>query len=191
MKKLGMFFIISLLLSSSSYARSDKNKTFGLMVMGNFQLIDTTPNLDPGYGGGLYFDYRFNQRFSITADAWLATHDGEGSSDGDNSIELLGIPTVTLKYYFMKDEASNWDPYAGIGVGLYALTEGSVENGTNGFGLGAQIDVGFDYYFNNSISAGFAGIFHSVGIVHSLGDGGSDSSAILPFSVVGKVGYHF
>jgi outer membrane protein W len=159
------------------------------MAMGNIQLVETQTDLDPGPGGGVFFDYRFNQRFSLTVDMWATTHDGTGGSDGDDSIQILGIPNATIKMYFMDDETSKWDPYAGFGVGAYATTEGSRANGTNGVGLGARIDVGFDYHLTEVISIGFAGVFHSAGIINSLDGGTGSSEAIIPFSLIGKLGF--
>lgn len=177
--------------SLQAIARSSKNLTIGLMGMGNIQLLDTIPEFDPGPGGGIYFDYRFNQRFSITIDAWCTTHSGSGPSAGDNGIEFLGIPTFTIKLYFMDDETSRWDPYAGLGIGVFATSEGSVENGTNGVGLGGQIEVGFDYYFSDLISAGFGGVFRSAGIITSLSNDNNNAIAIIPFTLMARLGFHF
>lgn len=183
-------FIFILFLSPLSFARSSKKMTLGIMGMGNIQLVDTKTDLDPGPGGGVFFDYRFNQRFSITVDIWATTHDGTGRSDGDDSIQILGIPTMAIKLYFIDDESSRWDPYAGIGIGAYATTEGSVPNGSNGVGLGGRIDVGFDYHFSEILSAGFAGVFHSAGIITSLDGGATSSQAIIPFSLIARLGFH-
>ena len=186
----GILFVLSL--AHPAFARSSKNMTIGIMAMGNIQLIDTLPDIDPGPGGGVYFDYRFNQRFSISIDAWATTHGGGGPSNGDEGIEFLGIPTFTIKLYFMDDESGKWDPFAGLGLGVFALSEGSVENGTNGVGLGGQLEVGFDYHFTDVISAGFSGVFRSAAIITSLDNGGgSNSSGMVPFSLVGRVGFHF
>jgi len=183
--------IIVLTLPVRTEARSSKNLTIGLMGMGNIQLLNTIPEFDPGPGGGVYFDYRFNQRFSIQIDAWATTHDGTGPSRGDNGIELIGIPTFTIKVYFMDDETSRWDPYAGIGIGIFATSEGTIENGTNGLGLGGQIDVGFDYYLSDLFSLGFSGVFRSAGIITSLSNSGNNATAIIPFSLIGRLGFHF
>ncbi|MBI4412297.1 MAG: outer membrane beta-barrel protein [Deltaproteobacteria bacterium] len=184
--------VFAVAFGSPAFARSSKNMTIGIMAMGNIQLIDTIPDIDPGPGGGVYFDYRFNQRFSITIDAWATTHGGNGPSNGDEGIEFLGIPTFTIKLYFMDDEGNKWDPFAGLGLGVFALSEGSVENSTNGIGLGGQLEVGFDYHFTNVISAGFSGVFRSAAIITSLENtGGNNSSGMIPFSLVGRVGFHF
>ncbi|MBI2339448.1 MAG: outer membrane beta-barrel protein [Deltaproteobacteria bacterium] len=184
--------VFGLAFGSPAFARSSKNMTIGIMGMGNIQLIDTIPDIEVGPGGGVYFDYRFNQRFSISIDAWATTHGGEGPSEGDEGIEMLGIPTFTIKLYFMDEGESKWDPYAGLGLGVFALSEGSVENGTNGVGLGGQLEVGFDYYFTDIISAGFAGVFRSAAIINSLSNtGGSNSSGMIPYSLVAKLGFHF
>lgn len=191
MRKQGFILLIFLLSCLTAHARSSHNRTIGVMGMGNIQLLNTIPQFDPGPGGGAYFDYRFNQRFSITLDAWATTHGGTGRSSGDDGIELLGIPTFTIKLYFMDSESSRWDPYAGIGIGAYASSEGDIENGTNGVGLGAQIDVGFDYHLSDILSLGFAGIFRSAGIITSLSNSGNNATALIPYSLVAKVGFHF
>lgn len=183
-------FLFLTLFTLPSFARSTKQRTIGLMGMGNIQLLDTLPEIDPGPGGGVYFDYRFNQRFSIQVDAWATTHTATGRSSGDGSIEFLGIPTFTIKLYFMDDENSRWDPFAGIGIGVYALSEGFIEDGTNGVGLGAHIDVGFDYYLSDIFSVGFSGVFRSTAIITSIGNN-SNATAVLPYSLIGRAGFHF
>ncbi|OGQ06613.1 MAG: hypothetical protein A3G32_01830 [Deltaproteobacteria bacterium RIFCSPLOWO2_12_FULL_40_28] len=190
-KTLIIFLTLLILMPWYAEARSAKNKTVGVYGMGNIQLLGTEPEYAPGPGGGAYFDYRFNHRFSLTVDAWVTTHNGDDSSNGDDDIVLLGIPTATLKLYFIDDESSKWDPYAGIGLGVFALTEGSTANGTNGVGLGAQIDVGFDYHFTDIIALGFSGIFRSAGIIHNLDGGNNSATAIIPFSLVARLGFHF
>lgn len=185
------FFLLGLLAAIPAQARSSKNMSAGIMAMGNIQLVETVTDFAPGPGGGLYFDYRFNQRFSLTVDTWATTHDGTGRSRGDNGIILFGLPSTTLKFYVLDDENSRWDPYFGIGISVLALTEGSVGNGTSGLGLGGQIDVGFDYYLSDSFSVGFDGIFRSVGVINSLTSSATNTSAIIPFSLVAKGGYHF
>lgn len=190
--RIAVFFMAGVLLfSAPALARSTKKMTAGIMALGNIQILSTMPNLDPGPGGGAFFDYRFNQRFSITIDAWATTHDGTSRSAGDNSIQILGIPTGTLKIYIMDDETSKWDPYVGVGIGAYATTEGSIANGTNGVGLGAQIETGVDYYFSDILSAGFAGVFRSTAIINSLSNSGTNASALLPYTLVAKAGFHF
>lgn len=192
MKKI--FFLLPFLLlffPPLTEARPAKNRTIGLLGIGNIQLLNSIPQLDPGPGGGAYFDYRFNQRFSITLDAWATTQNGNGPSSGEGDIELLGIPTFTIKLYLSNDESSRFDPFAGIGIGAYALTEGSISNGTSGVGLGAHIDVGFDYHFNDLITAGFSGIFRSTALITNLNSSGNNALAMIPFSLVTRVGFHF
>lgn len=186
-----IMLVVNFVSPSSVEARSTHNMTIGIMAMGNLQLLTTTPEFDIGPGGGVYFDYRFNQRFSVTVDAWASTHDGLGRSDGDNGIEFLGLPTCTIKMYLLNNEEGRWDPYIGMGLGVYATSEGSIENGTNGVGLGAQIDVGFDYYLSDLFSVGMAGIFRSAGIITSLNNNGNNATAIIPYSLIARAGFHF
>lgn len=187
---LTFILFVGLSFSNTSEARSTHNRTIGILGMGNVQLFDTDPEFQVGGGGGIYFDYRFNQRFSVTGDIWVTSHDGEGSASNDNGIEILGMPTTTLKLYLFDGE-SKWDPYIGMGIGVYYMSEGGVENGTNGIGIGAHIDLGFDYYLNDTFSVGFSGIFRSAGIIRNL-DGDSDSAtALVPFTMMARGGYHF
>lgn len=188
-RKIIYLFLFLCLLSTNSFARSSHKLTVGAMAMGNIQLLDVNPEIDPGPGGGLYFDYRFNQRFSFTLDAWATIHDGTASSEGDGGIAILGIPTGTIKMYFSDDESGKWDPYAGLGIGAYAIT-GSDAGGANGLGLGAQIEIGCDYLISDAFSVGLAGVFRSAGIITGL-SGNNTATAIIPFSLTAKAGYHF
>ncbi|MDO8518670.1 MAG: outer membrane beta-barrel protein [Deltaproteobacteria bacterium] len=191
MKKISFLLLSLFLFPQITQARPSKSRTLGIMGMGNIQLLNTAPQLDPGPGGGAFFDYRFNQRFSVTIDAWATTHDGDGPSEAEDSIQILGIPTFTIKLYLSDNESARFDPYAGIGIGAYATTEGSVANGTNGVGLGAHIDTGFDYHISEVISAGFSGIFRSTALITNLNSSGNNALALIPYSLVGRVGFHF
>ncbi len=186
--------IVSLALLCSFPAQadnSDKKITLGLMGMGNIQLVNSSTNIDPGPGGGVFFDYRFNHRFSMDVNVWATTHDGTGGSKGDNSIQILGIPTATIKLYLNDNENSRWDPYLGIGIGVYAMTEGSLENNTNGVGMGGKVDFGCDYKLTDILSVGLDGVFNSAGIITGLNGGNaSHSNAIIPYSLIAKVGFH-
>lgn len=174
-------------------AAQAENMTVSLIGMGNIFLVDTSPQLDPGPGGGVSFDYRLNSRFSIETTVLVTTHSGIGTSSGDGSIEFLGIPTVDLKYYFLNQEGK-FEPYVAAGVGAYAISEGSREDGTNGVGMGSQLSVGVDYYVSESFSLGFEGTFRSIAIISSLsapGTGESNATALLPYTLAAKVGFHF
>lgn len=175
-------------MSSSALAR--EGMTISIVGAGNILLVDTKPQLSPGPGGGVSFDYRFNDRFSLEAGVMITTHDGTGSSNGDNGVLLMSLPTVDFKYYVLTDEELAWDPYVGIGVGMYFATEGSQNDNSGGVGLGSQILVGFDYYFSQTISAGFEGVFRSIALITG-GNSGQNATAILPYTLMGKVGFHF
>ncbi|MBX7149227.1 outer membrane beta-barrel protein [bacterium] len=181
MKKLLAVIVTAfLLLSAPSWARSTKNKTIGVYALGNIQVLETAPGFDAGPGGGAFFDYRFNQRFSLTVEAWASTHD---TSSGN--MVIMALPAATIKLYFFDDESGKWDPYAGIGVGAYA-TSGA----HNGVGLGGQIELGLDYYISDTLSTGLAGTFRSAAIIDDLGTG-NNAFGMLPYTVAGKVGFHF
>ena len=77
-----------------------------------------------------------------------------------------------------------------MGVGFFLLTEGSLSDSTGGAGLGAQIEVGFDYLLNDHISVGVAGTFRSVGIITNL-SGSANATTFMPYTLQGKIGYHF
>lgn len=190
MKKISwLFFCLVCFASSHAQAASTYNKTIGGIVYGSIPLVDTLPNVDLGIGGGAYFDYRMNQRFSVTLEAFAITQDGTSRSNGEGSIEFMGIPTVTFKIYFM-DEGSKLDPYAGIGVGFFLLTEGNLSDSTGGAGLGAQVEVGLDYLLNDHLSVGVAGTFRSVGLITKL-SGAANATTYMPYTLLGKIGYHF
>lgn len=161
----------------------------GLGPAGNIFLIDTIPIMDPGFGGHVFFNYRFHEQFAFETSFLITTQDGTNVSSGDNGILFLGMPTFDFKYYFLKNDP-RFDPYAAVGVGLYWLTEGSVGDSTGGVGLGAQLGVGFDYYITDAISLGFQGVFRSIGLITNFGTP-SASTAIFPYSLLGNVAFHF
>jgi hypothetical protein len=164
------FFLSLLALSYSPSALSyddgaSYSKTIGGMVVGSIQLVDTLPVVGLGIGGGAFFDYRFNDRFSLTVESFFTTQDGTGRSGGEGSIEFLCVPATTFKVYLANANAKI-DPYLGIGIGIYYLTEGSVANSTSGLGIGAQIEIGLDYDLANNLMLAVGGTYRSVGLVN-------------------------
>jgi outer membrane protein with beta-barrel domain len=183
--------VLALLFTTLSLRPAEARQGFavGLGPAGNIFLIDTIPVLDPGFGGHVFFNYRFAEQFSFETSFLITTQDGTNVSKGDNGILFLGMPTFDFKYYFRKSNPA-FDPYAAVGVGLYWLTEGSIGNSTGGVGLGAQLGLGFDYYVTDAISLGFEGLFRSIGLITNFGTP-SASTAIFPFSLLGNVAFHF
>lgn len=165
------------------------NKTVGGNIYGSFQLADTLPVVDAGIGGGVFFDYRFNERFSFMVESVLTFQDGKGRSAGDGGINFFGIPALTFKIYVVGAKY-RFDPYVGLGIGLYGLTEGSTENNTGGMGLGAQIEFGTDYLLTDNFLLGAGATFRSVGIINTL-SGTSNATAYVPVTLFGRIGYRF
>ncbi|QQR79909.1 MAG: outer membrane beta-barrel protein [Deltaproteobacteria bacterium] len=188
MKKI---FCAIFLLSCFIFSRAEARQGFAVGVgpVGNIFLIDTTPILEPGVGGHVFFNYRFAEQVAFETTFLISSQNGTNISKGDNGILLLGMPTLDLKYYFLKDDPA-WDPYAVLGIGSYWVTEGSVGNATGGLGLGAQMGLGFDYYLSDQFSLGFSGIFRSIGLITDFGTP-SSSTALFPFSLMGNVAFHF
>ncbi len=185
MKKIALLLIA---LSVSAVANAE-NFTIGGGPMGNIFIVDARPELDPGVGGYLYFDYRWSPQISTQFNIIVTTEDGTGISNGDNGIEFLGIPTINLKYYLLSSE-SHWDPYLMAGIGIYAISEGTASNGTFAVGFGADAGIGLDYYLTEKWSFGLAGSFRSIGLIDST-SGNNNGTAIFPFSMAGNVGFHF
>ncbi len=183
--------IASALLTTSnvSAGTSGGNFSVGLGPVGNIFVVDSRPELDPGVGGYVFFDYRWSPQFSTQFGVMVTTEDGTGISDGDNGIEFLGIPTFDLKFYILK-EPSRWDPYALIGMGVYAVTEGTAKDGTTAVGIGANMGIGTDFYITESLSVGLAAIFRSIGLIDST-SGPNNGTALFPFSLMGNIAYHF
>lgn len=184
---IGMLALLFVSFSRSSEAR--QGFAIGLGPVGNIYLIDTIPVMDPGIGGQVFFNYRFQDQFAFETSFIVTTQDGTNVSRGDNGMLFLGMPTFDIKYYFLKNDP-HFDPYAAVGIGLYWLTEGSRGNSTGGLGLGAQLGLGFDYYVTDVISLGFEGMFRSIGLITNFGTP-SASTAIFPFSLAGNVAFHF
>lgn len=175
--------------STASAKSSGGNFSVGLGPVGNIFVVDSRPELDPGVGGYVFFDYRWSPQFSTQFGVMVTTEDGTGISDGDNGIEFLGIPTFDLKFYILK-EPSRWDPYALIGMGVYAVTEGTAKDGTTAVGIGANMGIGTDFYITESLSVGLAAIFRSIGLIDST-SGPNNGTALFPFSLMGNIAYHF
>ena len=165
------------------------NFTIGLGPVGNVYVVDSRPELDPGVGGYIYFDYRWSPQFSTQFGVMVTTQDGTGISNGDNGIEFLGIPTFDLKFYILS-EPSRWDPYGLIGMGVYAITEGTAGNGTVAVGIGANLGLGTDFYLTERFSVGLAAVFRSIGLIDSV-SGSNNGTALFPFSMMGNIAYHF
>ena len=178
-------------LSLPREALARKNYTLGIGPAGNIWLFDTFPQLDPGVGGTVFFDYRYHPKFSTEVSVAVTSQDGAGISAADGSVEYFAIPTIDFKYYFL-DEYGLWDPYAGIGFGFYLIGGGRSNDDSGGVGLGNQLILGTDYYLSDEFSIGFKGTYHSIGLIHSL-DGGTnhDATAVIPYSLTGKIAFHW
>lgn len=187
--KLLTFFACFCLFSPLAQAYGDYNKTIGVSVYGSIPLVDTLPEMDLGIGGGMFFDYRFNERFSLMIEGFFTTQDGKGRSNGEGNINMIAVPEITFKAYILNN-ASRIDPYIGVGVGLYALTEGSASNSTGGFGVGANIEVAMEINIADNLMGAVGGTFRSVGIINSL-SGTANASAIMPYTLFGRIGYRF
>lgn len=163
--------------------------SIGIGPVGNIFAVDGDPELDPGIGGYLYFDYRWSPQLSTQIGVMVTTEDGKGSNRGDGGIEFLGIPTFDIKYYLISS-VSRWDPYLMVGIGVYAVTEGSRNDGTVAVGFGANAGVGCDFYFNDRWSTGLAVSFRGIGLIDST-SGPNNGKAIFPISLMSNVAYHF
>lgn len=171
-------------------ARARKNFQLGVGPVGNIWLFDTFPQLDPGIGGTVFFDYRYHPKFSTEVGIIVTSQDGMGVSSPDGSVEYFAIPTIDFKFYFL-DEYGLWDPYAGIGFGFYMIGGGRVNDDSGGAGLGSQIVVGTDYYLTDEFSVGFRGTYHSIGLIHRLDGGKNSATAVMPYSLTGKIAFHW
>jgi len=174
--------------SSSSNSAAVGNFAIKIGPVGNIYVVDSNTQLDPGIGGFLAFDYRFHQHWSAEVGVMVTLQDGTGISAGDNNTLLLGIPTFDLKYYFLGE--SRWDPYVLMGVGFYALTEGSNNNGTTCVGIGANMGVGTDFYITERFSVGVTASFRAIALIESIG-GNRNGNSLYPFSMNGNFAYHF
>jgi outer membrane protein W len=165
------------------------NFSVGGGPVGNVFIVDSNPDLNPGAGGYLFFDYRWSPQFSTQFGFMISDQDGTGISKGDDDILLMGFPTFDLKFYMLSNP-SRWDPYALIGMGIYILTEGSVSNGTKAVGIGANLGLGFDYYVSEKLSLGLGAIFRSIGLIDST-NSTNNGTALFPFTMLGNIAYHF
>lgn len=169
-------------------AAGAENMSVGMGATGNFFLIEGTPELKPGIGGHVYFDYRFAPQFSSQFTFGVSIQNGRDGNAGDNGLILLSIPTVSFKYYLMSN-SGRIDPYLGVGVGLFLITEGSRSDGTTSFGFGANAGAGIDVYLTPALSANLAGTFHSIGMIDSFGS--NNGKGLFPVTAAGGLAFHF
>jgi len=187
MKKIFLFAsILSALLLNSSQAFCRHSMALSGFGGGNFQIINTFPQLDVGGGGGIAFEYRFNQHWGLQTSLSVFDHDGGGPQKGDNNIYFLNVPSIDLKYYLLSDE-KKIDPFLRAGIGISVLSGGSVANNSGGAGMAAQVGIGSDFYINDSFSLGLEIQFKTAGIIR----GNSQSSAMIFLPVLGNFTYHF
>jgi hypothetical protein len=170
-------------------AEAAGNFTVGLGPVGNFFFINGNPELGPGVGGYLFFDYRWSPQFSTQFSILVTTEDGTGITSGNPGIVFLGMPTFDLKFYVLS-EPSRWDPYGIIGVGGFATTNGDNGGGTLAVGIGADIGIGTDFYITEKISVGLSAIFRPIALIDAP-SGHDVGRAIFPVSFMGNVAYHF
>lgn len=190
MKKSAMIWAAVLLLGGPVFAKSRGgnvnaagNYSLGIGPIGNIYLTDRHPEMSPGVGANVFFDYRWAPELSTTASVMMLVQDGTDSDKGENNIVFIGIPTFDVKYYFITDP-SRWDPYASVGIGYYVVTSGARGRGTAS-GLGAQTGVGFDYYVTSRVSFGAASQFRSAALL------GGGATGAFPLSFLGNFGFHF
>ncbi|MBI2343546.1 MAG: hypothetical protein HYV02_04360 [Deltaproteobacteria bacterium] len=165
-----------------------ENMSFGVGATGNFFLIEGHPQLDPGIGGHVYFDYRFAQHLSAQFLFGVEMQDGSGPNAGDGDIIFFTMPSVLLKYYFLPS-AGRIDPFAAIGIGLHLTSEGSRGDGTKAFGFGATAGLGLDCYFTPALSAYAVGTFNSIGMIDSFGS--NNGKGLFPVTARGGLAFHF
>lgn len=182
--------ILSVIFISLTAAKANAQYyTFGMGPVGNIFAVDGSPEMDPGVGGYIYFDYRWSPQLSTQVSVMVTTEDGDGPDNGDHGIELLGIPTFDIKYYLISS-VSRWDPFIMLGVGFYALSEGSTSNGTFSVGFGSNIGLGCDFYLSDRWSLGLTTSFRSIGLIDST-SGPRNGKAIFPVTMTGNFAYHF
>jgi outer membrane protein W len=186
LKKIFFSLVATATLALSSGAQAREGWSVGAQGLGNFFLTDSDPDLKIGPGGGLFFDYRFNQRWSIEVDLFVSFHDGSGISSGDNGMLLLGVPTAELKFYPRSQEATV-EPYLFAGLGIYVLTEGDIDDNSGGVGVGGNLGAGVDFYVTNRFSLGFAVKFRPIALIQ----GGNNSAALINLGLVGNLAWHF
>lgn len=187
MKKIILFAAMLGLFSVPTAQAGSGNFAVGFGPVGNLFIIDSHPELDPGIGGVVLFDYRWSPELSTTVSVMIGTQNGTGASKGDNDIFFFAFPTFDIKYYLLT-KASKWDPYFNVGVGMYALTEGNVSNKSSGIGLGADVGGGFDYYLTDKLTLGGSIAYRSLGLVQGSNGPGT---GIFPLSLTGTIAYHF
>lgn len=188
MNKLLTCIITLAILTAPAIVRAE-NFTVGAGPTGNIFVVDALPELAPGIGGHVFFDYRWSPQISTQFTFTVTTQNGQGISSGTNDFLYFGIPSVDLKYYLLSSE-SHWDPYLMAGIGFYLLSKASKSGDSPAAGFGADAGLGVDYFFTEKWSVGVNAQFRSIGLITST-TGSNNGTAIFPFTMNGNVAIHF
>lgn len=166
-----------------------ENFTIGAGPTGAIYVVDANPELQPGVGGHIFFDYRWSPQISTQFTFTVTTQDGQGISKDKDDLLFFGIPSVDLKYYVLSSE-SHWDPYLMAGVGFYLMSKASKGGDSPAVGFGADAGIGVDYYLTQKWSVGVNAQFRSIGLITST-TGSNNGTAIFPFTMNGNIAIHF
>src|SRR3989344_7508597 len=104
-------FFLSLFWGPAGWAR--QGFSIGMGPVGNIYLIDTTPVMDPGVGGFMFFQYRFQEQIAFETSFLMTSQDGDTDGSGpndDTGILFLGMPVFDVKFFLGRDDPK-WDPY--------------------------------------------------------------------------------
>ncbi|PIR17404.1 MAG: hypothetical protein COV46_04390 [Deltaproteobacteria bacterium CG11_big_fil_rev_8_21_14_0_20_49_13] len=188
MNKLLALVTVLIVVTASASTRAE-NFSVGAGPTGSIYVVDAAPELQPGIGGHVFFDYRWSPQISTQFTFMVTTQNGQGISNGVDDFLFFGLPSVDIKYYVLSSE-SHWDPYIMGGVGFYMLSKASKSGNAPAAGFGADAGLGLDYYFTEKWSVGANAQFRSIGLITST-TGNNNGTAIFPFTMNGYAAIHF
>jgi len=131
----------------------ERENQVGADLGGSMLIVSGKSAPDVGGVAGVHWTYGLSDAFNLMAEAdWslLALKETQSGSPGTRP-SWAANANIGVSYVF---DVLRWIPYAGVLVGGYDLSGGTIA----GMKLlpGAAIAIGFDYRFDRSFAAGFA-----------------------------------
>jgi len=132
----------------------EREHHLGVDAGGSMLVIDGKSTPDIGGGGGGHWTYGLNDAFNLMVEgAWslVALSEARGDTIPPTRPTWVANADVGVSYVF---DVLQWVPYAGVLVGGYALSGGTI----SGIKLlpGFELALGLDYRFDRRLAAGVA-----------------------------------
>jgi hypothetical protein len=140
-------------------AAVEREHHFGADLGGGLLVIKDKSTNDLGGSVGVHYTYGLSDEFNLMAEgSWSLLALGQEADSKKTPHDYpswLGNADVGIGYVF---DVLQWVPYAGVLVGGYALSGGTIQNVK--VLLGAEVALGLDYRLSPTFSIGVAARQH-------------------------------